>query len=88
MAEKLDPNLQAMVESPTPLQPDETVQVIVGLARPASQHQLEALRNSGLQVRSVIGDVLTGSAKIGKIRSIAENELVTTIEASAPLYPE
>jgi hypothetical protein len=88
MEEKLDPSLQAMVESPAPLQPDATVQVIVGLARPASQHQLEALQNSGLQVRSVIGDVLTGSAKIDKIKGIAENDLVTKIEASAPLFPE
>lgn len=88
MAEKLDPSLQAMVESARTLEADATVQVIVGLARPASQLQLEALRTSGLQVRSVIGDVLTGSAKIDKIRDIAENDLVTSIEASAPQFPE
>jgi hypothetical protein len=65
-----------------------SVDVIVGLSGPASEPQLEALRDSGLKVRSVMGDVLTGTAQVDKIPGIAEHKLVTTIEASSPLFPE
>jgi len=85
VSEKLDPNLQALVEGPGQ---QTAVQVIVGLSAPASEPQLDALRQSGLQVRSVIGDVLTGTAEVAKIPEIAQHDLVTKIEASAPLYPE
>jgi len=86
MTQKLDPNLQAIVESAAASA--GTVQVIVGLRAPASEGQLKALRDSGLQVRSVIGDVLTGSAKVERIPEIAEHGMVTKIEASSPLFPE
>jgi hypothetical protein len=88
MPKKLDPNLLALVEGATAPESHATVQVIVGLSAPADHHQLEALRSSGLKVRSVIGDVLTGSAEVVKIPGIAEHELVTSIEASSPLFPE
>ena len=88
MSQKLDPSLRALVEGIKTPQSHESVQVIVGLSGPASGPQLEALRDSGLQVRSVIGDVLTGTAEVVKIPEIAEHKLVTTIEASSPLFPE
>ena len=88
MTQKLDPSLQAIVEGAAGATPADIVQVIVGLKAPASEGQLEALRDSGLQVRSVIGDVLTGSAKVERIRDIAQHGVVTKIEASSPLYPE
>ena len=88
MNQKLDPNLQAIVEKLPEGASADPVQVIVGLAAPASEVQLEALRHSGLQVRSVIGDVLTGSAKLEKISEIAEHGVVKKIEASSPLFPE
>lgn len=87
MTEKLDPNLREIVEKgmKTP-QSGASVQVIVGLSEPASGPQLDALRDSGLQVRSVIGDVLTGTAQVVNIPGIAEHRLVTTIEASSPTF--
>lgn len=88
MTQKLDPNLRALLEKAGTPGATESVQVIVGLAAPASELQLQALRDSGLKVRSVIGDVLTGTAPVGRISEIAENKLVTTIEASSPLFPE
>lgn len=88
MSQKLDPNLRAIVESADAGEPGTSVQVVVGLSAPASQTELDALRRSGLQVRSVIGDVLTGTAEVAKIPGIAEHSLVTKIEASAPLFRE
>jgi hypothetical protein len=88
MTQKLDPNLRALVESAKTPRSHTSVDVIVGLSGPASEPQLEALRDRGLQVRSVIGDVLTGTAEVDKIPDIAEHKLVTTIEASSPLFPE
>ena len=88
MTQKLDPNLRALVEGVKTPQSQASVDVIVGLSGPASEPQLEALRDSGLQVRSVMGDVLTGTAAVEKIPDIAEHKLVTTIEASSPLFPE
>jgi hypothetical protein len=64
------------------------VTVIVALSSPASDDDLSALRGRGLQVRSVIGDVLTGSASVSDITRIAEHPSVVKIEASTPLYPE
>jgi hypothetical protein len=86
--EKLDPNLRLLLESASARERQQSVQVIVGLSAPASDAELRALQDRGLNVRSVIGDVLTGSAHLGDIPRIAEHALIVTIEASAPLYPE
>jgi hypothetical protein len=88
MTEKLDPHLRAIVESVTDSRSTESVEVIVGLSATASEPELDALRHRGLNVRSVIGDVLTGTAEVNRIADIADDKLVTTIEASAPLFPE
>lgn len=88
MTEKLDPQLRAIVESVTNPRSTESIEVIVGLSAAASEPELDALRHRGLNVRSVIGDVLTGTAEVNRITDIAEDKLVTTIEASSPLFPE
>lgn len=88
MSEKLDPHLRAVVESVTDPKSTESVEVIIGLSATASEPELDALRDRGLKVRSVIGDVLTGTAEINRIPDIADDKLVTTIEASSPLFPE
>ena len=86
--DKLDPNLSRLMESTDARESEQPVQVIIGLSAPASDAQLQNLRDRGLQVRSVIGDILTGSASLSKIPRIAEHALIISIEASTPLYPE
>lgn len=88
MSEKLDPNLRALVDAAEVGEGDRAIQVIVGLSAPASDQELSALRDRGLQVRSVMGDVLTGSAPVAEISRIAEHPLIVKIEASTPLYPD
>jgi hypothetical protein len=88
MSDKLDPNLRALYEAAEKGDAEGLVQVIIGLRAPASEPELDALRERGLRVRSVIGDVLTGAAPVARIPEIAEHALVSKIEASAPLYPE
>jgi len=92
MSDKLDPNLRALLESAgataAASAQQEPVPVIVGLSAPASPMEIDALRERGLNVRSVIGDVLTGTVPLAKISRVADHGLVTKIEASTPLYPE
>ena len=89
-SKKLDPSLRAMVElaGDAAAEGDKPVQVIIGLSAPASAAQIDGLKQKGLRVRSVIGDVLTGTAPLTKIEAIAEDKLVAKIEASGPLYKE
>ena len=86
--EKLDPNLRLLLESLDARARPRSVQVLIGLSAPATDADLQSLRERGLQVRSVIGDVLTGSAPLSKIAEIAEHALIVRIDASTPLYPE
>jgi hypothetical protein len=88
VTEKIDPHLRALLESSRGAESQRTVQVIVALSLPASDDDLHALRTRGLQVRSVIGDVLTGSASLSNVTRIAQHPSVVKIEASTPLYPE
>ena len=86
--DKLDPHLQMLMESTDARERERPVQVMIGLSAPATDAELQNLQERGLQVRSVIGDVLTGSASLSKIPQIAEHALIVSIEASTPLYPE
>jgi hypothetical protein len=87
MPTKLDPVLAALLDDPQ-VEADREVVVMVGLAGPASEPTLAELRARGLTVRSVIGDVLTGSASLRRIGEIAAHPAIVKMEAAAPLYPE
>jgi hypothetical protein len=86
--DKLDPHLRSLMESSGARESEQPVQVMIGLSAPATDAELQNLRERGLQVHSVIGDVLTGSAALSTIPRIAEHALIVRIEASTPVYPE
>lgn len=85
---KFDPALLEKVESSSASEQDEVLDIMVALARPADEHELEQLRKAGLELRSIIGDILTGSIKLGRLSKLADSALVIQIEASRPLYPD
>jgi hypothetical protein len=49
---------------------------------------LQELRDRGLTLRSVIGDVLTGSAPLSRMGAIAQQPEVVRIEVGGVLLPE
>jgi hypothetical protein len=88
MADKLDPTLRRLLDSSDEGERVRRVDVIVAVSSPPSEADLQTLRDCGLAVRSVIGDVLTGSAPLSAVPRIAAHEAIVKIEASTPLYPE
>lgn len=93
MTEKLDPRLKAQVEAhaaraPGGIEAADVVEVLVGLDGPASDSDLAALKASGLSVRSVIGDVLTGTIPAEKVAAVAAHPRIVKIESSGDLQLE
>lgn len=96
MTEKLDPSLKARVEALAVgagaagggIEAADIVEVLIGLDGPASDAELAALKASGLTVRSVIGDVLTGTIAAGAVAGVAAHPKVVKIEASGALQME
>lgn len=87
MPTKLDPVLAAMLDDPLH-EADREVVVMVGLAAAATDAVLAELRGRGLTIRSTIGDVLTGTATLGRVAAIAAHPAIVRIEAATPLQPE
>lgn len=87
MPTKLDPVLAAMLDDPA-VESDREVVVMVGLGAAATDQTLAELRARGLTVRSVIGDVLTGTASLRRVNEIATHPAIVKIEAATPLHPE
>jgi len=87
MSTKLDPALAAMLDDPQ-AEADREVVVMVGLAQQATEQTLAELKARGISVRSVLGDVLTATAMLGRIGEIAAHPAIVKIEASTPLHPE
>lgn len=87
MSQKLDPALAAMLDDPQ-TDSNREVSVLIGLTQPGNEAMLQSLRERGLTVRSVIGDVLTGVAPLASMPAIAAHPDVIKIEAGAPLRPE
>lgn len=88
VTEKLDPNLKARVEAGSGAEAGDVVEVLIGLDRSASDGELAALKAAGLTVRSVIGDVLTGTVPVAAVAAVAAHPRVVKIEASGSLQPE
>ncbi|GAA6138344.1 hypothetical protein NBRC116583_20910 [Arenicella sp. 4NH20-0111] len=76
---KYDPNLLQLTESKAE---DTTISLILGLSEVVDEKQIEELKESGLQVRSVIGDIVTGQSQIKHLSKIAALEYVLKVEAS------
>lgn len=77
--DKYDPNLLELTESNNE---DTYVTLILGLSLSADQEIVKALAERGLEVRSVIGDIVTGQCQIRHLSDIAGLEYVLKIEAS------
>ena len=87
---KIDPNLLASLEQSeeSPSSAEREVSVLVALRASADEAIEEDLSRRGLQVRSRLGDILTGTVRLKDVRELAAASCVVKIEASAPLYPE
>jgi hypothetical protein len=90
MAEKLDPRLLDMVQHADAGQSDSsaTVDVLVAVDAPIDAAARRDLTARGLNMRSEVGTILTGSIRIGDVSRLAASSRVVKIEASAPLYRE
>lgn len=82
--QKLDPELAQLLEVHQS-QPDDAliVDVLLSLSGPAGDAELKSLADTGLQVNSVIGEIITGSISISKLLAVAELETVIKIEGGA-----
>lgn len=87
---KLDPRLLEQVDISRTARSDTSrpVQVLVGLDRAATPEMLDDLKGRGLNVRSVLGDVLTGTVALDRVDDLAAHDSVVKIEASGPTFPE
>jgi len=77
--DKYDPQLLELSET---LDEAQRVTLIIGLSRVASDDDVAALQARGLNTRSVIGEIITGSALSRDLSSIAELDFVLKIEMS------
>jgi hypothetical protein len=87
MSQKLDPTLLEMTERAN-LRDEQMVEVLVGLVAPGTPADIAELKRRGLRVRSEIGDVLTGTVSLGRVREVAAHPCVAMVQASGPLYLE
>lgn len=90
MRNKLDPHLLDLVQQAKArkLSPETTIDVLVGLTIPLTPALRQELQSRGLNPRSEIETVLTGSIRLGDVARLADIAQVVKIEASAPLYAE
>lgn len=92
---KVDPALAARLEErgggseerPSPTV-DDTLAVIVSLRRPADDDLLADLATRGLQVRSVIGDVVTGAVALDDVLRVTASADVVSLDGGGRLAPE
>jgi hypothetical protein len=91
MNDKLDPALEERLERAAAAPEGseaERVDVIVALRRPADDETLADLANRGLGVRSVIGDILTGSVALTAVADVADSDDVVKMDAGGSLGTE
>lgn len=98
MSDKLDPQLQQLLEASAKAtapgtvddagSPALMVRVLVALTRPAQAGDRALLLKAGLEVGSEAGDILTGVIDVSRLGALAAENLVVKIEGSRPLEPE
>jgi hypothetical protein len=91
MNDKLDPALEERLEraAAAPGKPGEDrVDVIVALRQPADEATLADLATRGLGVRSVVGDILTGSVDLTSVADLADSDDVVKIDGGGSLATE
>lgn len=72
------------------LAPDENpvVNVLLNTTETLTSEQRTRLKISGVQVRTVAGDVISASLPIRQLSELVKLDFVTYIELSRPLHPE
>jgi hypothetical protein len=92
MSNKLDPALDRLVEESRRGGVDEAstraVPVMVALDHGLTPEDEARLRGCGLELRSVIGDIITGSIAIGSLLALAADPSVVAVEGGRPLEAE
>ena len=84
--EKLDPLLRyELLKLQDSNQLDMELDIILSTRNELNRTEIEALREEGANVRSVIGKIITCSARAKDIFDIAELEFVENLEISKPL---
>ena len=84
--EKLDPLLRyELLKLQDSNQLDMELDIILSTRNELNGTEIEALREEGANVRSVIGEIITCSARAKDIFDIAELEFVENLEISKPL---
>jgi hypothetical protein len=88
MPTKLDPVLLELTERTDEAEQDRRVEVIVALIEAATDPVVERLNRAGLETRSIIGDIVTGSIRTKNLSRLSELGDVIKIESSQPMLPE
>ena len=88
-AAKLSPQaLQLLSESRTGLEGDQQVDLLIRVRPEAVAGAREKLAQSGASVRTEAGDVMTASAPVSALETLAGLEEVVAIEVATPLFGE
>jgi hypothetical protein len=90
MTEKFDPRLLDLVEriAQGASEQDATLTVLLALDAVPDDAVRNDLENRGLTLRSIAGDVLTGTVRLGDVSRLAASPHVITVELSSALYLE
>lgn len=88
MIEKLDPTLREISETQADRRDARSLTVLVGLRMPVDPTRMEELRALGLEPRSIVGDIVTGTISPADLTRLAGHPLVVKIEASRPMQLE
>jgi hypothetical protein len=88
MPTKLDPVLLELIEHTSEVEQDRRVDVIVALTTAAGDAVVKRLNRAGLETRSLIGDIVTGSIRAKNLSKLSRLTDVIKIESSQPMFPE
>lgn len=89
MFNKLGPELQEMAElAASSGESSERVEVMIGLTQSTNAEIRYALEACGFEVRSELGDILTGTVRLVDLYPLAKAPEVAKIDASRPMFTE
>jgi hypothetical protein len=88
MPTKLDPVLLELSEHASGEEGERRVEVIVALALAADDAVVSMLHRAGLETRSIIGDIVTGTVRAGNLAKLSRLSNVIKIESSRPMQLE
>jgi hypothetical protein len=84
---RFSPEAQNLLLQPT-IEESRPIVVLAAMwDRPTAAH-LRSLQKNGLQVRAVVGDVLTADLSIGALRRLATLDFIRYVELARPMFWE